>query len=94
MKDMNIEELKAAIKDLDTKKSELAKTLKEKEAAEEAARKQKLADEKEARRAHVISIMEEAEKALQEYTKDYGPLVRHPDDDDFFPYYLFHNFLF
>jgi hypothetical protein len=94
MKDMNIEEMKAAIKDLDAKKSELAKALKEKEDAEEAARKQKLADEKEARKAHVISLMEEAENALQKYVRDYGPLVRHTDDDDFFPYYLFHNFLF
>lgn len=91
---MTIEEIREALEANKKQQADLTKMLKEEEAKAEAEKQKKLADEKETRKAHVISLMEEAEKALQEYTKDYGPLVRHTDDDDFFPYYLFHNFLF
>ena len=95
MKDMNIEEMKAAIKDLEAKKSELTKALREEEIKEAEAKQKKLADEKEARKAHVCALLEEAEKALQEYIKDYGTFQRFVDDnDDFFPSRLFHHFLF
>ncbi len=92
---MTIEEIREALEANKKQQADLTKMLKEEEAKVEAEKKKKLADEKEARKAHVCALIDEAEKALQEYVKDYGTFQRFVDDnDDFFPSRMFHHFLF
>ena len=92
---MTIEEIRTALEANKKQQADLTKMLKEEEAKVEAEKQKKLADEKETRKAHVCALIDEAEKALQEYIKDYGTFQRFVDDnDDFFPSRMFHHFLF
>ena len=95
MNNMTIEEMRAVLKDLETKQNEITKALKVEEEKEAKLKKQKLEEEKEERRALVCAKLEDAEKELREYIRDYGSFVRSSQDsEEFFPSYLFHNFLF
>lgn len=95
MKDMTIEELRAALDAASKTQVELANALKEKEAEEAELKKKKLAEEKEERRAALCAMLEETDKALREYIRDYGSFTRPSNNnDDFAMSYLFHNFLF
>ena len=95
MKDMTIEEMRAMLKDLEAKQNEIANALKEKETDEAELKKKKLAEEKEERRAALCAMLEETDKALHEYIRDYGSFTRpSKNNDDFVMSYIFHNFLF